>query len=118
MREEERSAAVINQLGIVGHAGEREHHLVNLGIAVSPHCHKVAAIREAVQQGDDALRVVFAREVVTRTMVEQVAEQHDPVGLLRLDGADQPLCPVRGTMDIGCDKNLHEPSFPSVTPQG
>ena len=44
VREEERAAILVDKLGLVCHAGEVEHHLVYLGVAVAAHSDEVALL--------------------------------------------------------------------------
>ena len=63
---------------VVGHAWEFEHHLVDLAVAIAAHGND--AVGQRVQHGEHLLRRVIAREVVSRTMIEKVAQKDDGVG--------------------------------------
>ena len=103
--EPEGAAARVDDLGVVGHAGEVEDHLVHLGLAVAAHGHD--GRREGVEHGDDALGVVVAGQRVARSVVEDVAEDQDLVGPLGLDALHQAAAPVGGAVDVAGDEVLH-----------
>ena len=109
VRQEQFAAGLIKQRGVVGHDGKVEHHLVDLGVAVA--AHRDDAVGQGVEQRNHALGGVVARQVVARTVVEQVAQQNDAVGLLGLDGGDQALSPICRTVDVRGDEVFHEGSF-------
>ena len=69
---------------IIGQHGEFQHHLVHLGITVAPHAEQLLLF--PVQQGDDLLGSVLSGQVVAGAVVEQVAQQEQPVGSLPLKG--------------------------------
>ena len=73
--------------GVVGHAREVEHHLVNFGIAVAAHGND--ALRQAVEQRDRLFRRVAFRQVVARAVVQQVAQQDGAVGRFGFDAVDE-----------------------------
>ena len=64
----------------VGHAGEVEDHLVDLGLAVAAHADDLRA--QGIEHGDDLLGGVALGKVIARAMVEHVTEQQQAVGLL------------------------------------
>ena len=109
VRQEQLAAGFVEQRGVVGHDGIVEDHLVDLGIAVA--AHRDDAVGQGVEQRDYALGGVIARQVVARTVVEQVAQQDDAVGLLGLDGGDQALGPICRAVDVGGDEVFHGGSF-------
>ena len=109
MRQEQLAAGLVEQRGIVGHDGKVEDHLVDLGIAVA--AHRDDAVGQGVEQRDYALGSVIARQVVARTVIEQVAQQDDAIGVLALDGSDEALGPVCRAMDVGGDEVFHEGPF-------
>ena len=105
VRQEQLATGLVEQRGVVGHEGEVEDHLVDLGIAVAADGDD--AVGQGVEQRDYALGGVVARQVVARTVIEQVAQQDDAVGLLGLDGGDQALSPICRAVDVGSDKVFH-----------
>ena len=109
VRQEQLAAGLVEQRGIVGHDGEVEHHLIDLGIAVA--AYRDDAVGQGVEQRDHALGGVIARQVVARTVIEQVAQQDDAIGVLALDGSDEALGPVCRAMDVGGDEVFHEGPF-------
>ena len=90
---------------VVGHAWEIEHHLVDLAIAIAAHGND--AVGQRVQHGKHLLRRVIARKVVSRTMIEKVAQKNDGVGRFSLDSRHERAAPVRRAVDIGCNQKLH-----------
>ena len=109
VRQEQLAVGLVKQRGIVGHNGKVEHHLVDLGVTVA--AHRDDAVGQGVEQRDYALGGVIARQVVARTVVEQVAQQHDAVGLLGLDGGAEALGPVCRAVDVGGDEVFHGGPF-------
>ena len=91
---------------VVGHAGEVQHHLVDLRLAVAPHADD--AVRDAVQHRDDLLRGVVRREVVAGPVVQEVTQKDDAVRLLGVDGVHEPRAPLGRTMDVGRNQELHD----------
>ena len=86
VRQEQLAAGLVEKRGVVGHDGKVEDHLVDLGVAVA--AHRDDAVGQGVEQRNHALGGVIARQVVARSVVEQVAQQNDAVRLLGLDGGD------------------------------
>ena len=111
VRQEQFTAGLVEQRGVVGHDGEVEDHLVDLGVAVA--AHRDNAISQGVEQRNHALGGVVARQVVTRAVVEQVAQQHNAVGLLGFDSGAEALGPVCRAVDVGSDEVFHGESFRS-----
>ena len=109
--QEQLAAGLVEQRGVVGHDREVEHHLVDLGVAVA--AHRDDAVGQGVEQRNHALGSVVARQVVARAVVEQVAQQHDAVGLFGFDGSAEALGPVCRAMDVGGDEVFHGESFQS-----
>ena len=109
VRQEQLAAALVEQRGVVGHDGEVEHHLVNLGVAVAAHSDD--AVGQGVEQRNHTLGGVIARQVVARAVVEQVTQQDDAVGLLGFDGGDQTLGPVCRAVNVGSDEVFHGGPF-------
>ena len=90
---------------VVGHAGKVEDHLVDLGLAVASHGDD--AVGDAVEHLDHALGRVVGGQVVAGAVVQEVAEEHHPIGLLGLDGGHEALAPIGGAMDVGRDDEFH-----------
>jgi hypothetical protein len=111
VREEEMPSAV-DQFGVIAHAREVEHHLVDLGIAVAAHGHHLRG--DAVEHLDNALGGVVLGQVVARTVIELISEQHHAVGALVLDRLHELGAPIGGAVDIGCDDELHRIASISV----
>ena len=109
VRQEQLAAGLVEQRGVVRHDGKVEHHLVDLGVAVA--AHRDDAVGQGVEQRNHALGGVVARQVVARAVVEQVAQQHDAVGLLGFDGGDQALGPVCRAVNVGSDEVFHGGPF-------
>jgi len=110
MRAKELATVAIHHESAVGHTGKLEHHLIDFCFTVAAHRNHAPALGKIVEQRNHALGSVIAREVVAGPMVEQVAQKNDAIGLFGLDSSHQALGPIRGAMDIGCDKKLHDGS--------
>ncbi len=109
VRQEQFTASLVEQRGVVRHDGEVEDHLVDLGVAVAADGDD--AVGQGVEQRNHALGSVVARQVVARAVVEQVAQQNDAVGLLGFDGGDQARGPVCRAGVVGGEEVFHGVSF-------
>ena len=109
VRQEQFAAGLVKQGGVVGHDREVEHHLVDLGVAVA--AHRDDAVGQGVEQRNHTLGGIVARQVVARAVVEQVAQQHDAVGLLGLDGGAEAFGPICRAVDVGGDEVFHGGPF-------
>ena len=98
----------VGEQGIVCHAGEVEHHLVDLGLAVAAYGQHLAS--DAIEHLDHLLGGIVLGQVVARPVVEQVAQEHHAVGLMTVDGLHQAGAPLRGSVDVGCYEQLHASS--------
>ena len=94
----------------VGHDGrvgpehrEREHVLVDLGVAVAADGHD--ALGHRVERLRGGLRVVVRRDAVARPVVERVAEEADEVRRVRLDAGAQRLHRGGYAVRIGEEEN-------------
>ena len=90
---------------VVGHAGEVEHHLVDLGLAVAAHAEDL--VFERVEHGYDGLGVVSLRQVVARAVVQHVAEQEELVGRLFFIRLHELGAPAGGAVDVGGYHQFH-----------
>ena len=108
MGAKELAAVAVHHRSAIGHAGEIEHHLVDLRLAVAAHSNHAPALGKVIEQRNHALGSVIARKVVAGPVVKQVAQKNDAVGLLGLNGRHQALGPVCRTVNVRCDKKLHE----------
>ena len=102
----EQAGRAVDDERVVCQAGEIEHHLVDFGVAVSPHRHD--AFRYRVQHLRDLLRVVSVGQGVAGPVVQQVAEQHDLVGLFALHHVHHTLAPGGRTVYIARNDDLHD----------
>ena len=109
VRQEQLAAGLVEQRGVVGHDGEVKHHLVDLSIAVAAYRDDV--VGQGVEQRNHALGSIVARQVVARTVIKQVAQQDDAVGLLGLNGGAEALGPVCRAVDVGSDEVFHGGPF-------
>ena len=98
--------AVALQQGVVRHAGEGEHHLVHLGLAVSANGEN--SVLQAGQHGDHGFRGIVPGQVVSRTVVQQVAQQNDLIGFFSFNQLHQLAAPIGGAVDVGCDDEFHK----------
>ena len=90
---------------MVGHAGEAEDHLIDLGLAVAAHGDD--AVSDVVEHLDHALGSVVGRQVVARAVIQKVAQKHHAVGVFGLDGGHEAAAPVGGAVNIGRDDEFH-----------
>ena len=82
-----------------------QHHLINLRVAVAAHAEQL--VLYAVEQRDHALRVVCVRQIVARTVIEQVAQQNQTLRALGFIGGEHRLAGAAGTVDIGSKHQFH-----------
>ena len=93
------------QDGIVREDWEREHHLIHFGVAVAAHAED--CIRHAVQHGNHLLGRVIARQIVSRSVIKNIAEQQQTRSLLALERLQQLFAVVRRAVNIGCNEKFH-----------
>ena len=93
------------QYGIVREDREREYHLVHLGVAVAAHAED--CICHAVQHGNHLLRRIIARQIVSRSVVKNIAEQQQTRSLFALERREELLTVVRRAVNIGCNEKFH-----------
>ena len=70
-------------LGKIAQAGEIEHHLIDLRVAISPYGDD--ALCHVVEDGEHLFGRIALGQVVSGAMVEQVAEQQHAVGGFLVD---------------------------------
>ena len=97
--------SVQQQFGELRHTGEGEHHLIHLRLAVAPDGDD--AVLQIGQHGDHLLGGVVPGQVVPGAVVEQVAQQHQPVRLFPVNKFHQLAAPEGGAVDIGRDNQFH-----------
>ena len=76
---EEEAGVFQVQFGVAAHNGKLQHHLVYFAVAVPPDCQQRAF--SVVEQFGDLLRIVEIRNSVARSVVEQIAQSHQAVGV-------------------------------------
>ena len=69
--EEQLASARVLDERVIAHTRKVEHHLVDFRVAVA--AHRDGAVGEAVEQRNDLLGSLVRGDVVTRSVVEQVA---------------------------------------------
>ena len=79
--------------------------MVHLGVAVAPDTEQL--VGRAVEHGGDGHGVVFLRQRVPGAVVQQVTQQHQPLGLLPPEGVQQQAAVVGGAVEVGCDEQFH-----------
>ena len=72
MRDERGSSIKVKE-SIIRHDGELEHHLIDFGITVAADAEQL--VFYVVEQGDNALRIVFVRQIIARAMIQQIASR-------------------------------------------
>ena len=94
--------------GIVGQNGKFQHHLVHLGIAVAAHAENAVPAR--IEQGQHLLGGIRRRQVVARAVVQNIAQQKQPVRALAVPCVQQAAAAVRRAVDVRCNEQLHRSS--------
>ena len=98
---------------VVCHDGKRQHHLVNLGFAVAPHTEQ--AFLNGGEQGDHPLGVVLLRQIVARSVIQQVAQQKQAVGLFVGKAVQQHFAKMGGAVNVRCDHPFQK-TYPLLSP--
>ena len=78
-----------------------QDHLVNFRIAVSSDAQDF--LLHGIQKADHFLRIIFLWQVVPGAMVEDVAEQKQPVSLLAFIGSQHFPSIIGRTVNIRCN---------------
>ena len=110
---DERGAAVQIKQRVIRHDRELQHHLINLRVAVAAHAEQL--VLYAVEQRDHALRVVCVRQIVARTVIEQVAQQNQTLRALGFVGGKHRFAGAVGTVDIGSKHQFHRCMSPFLS---
>ena len=105
---QKQAQSVFFDFGKVGEAGESQHHLVHLGVAVSANGGDDAL--EGAEQFGDALRIVSTGERVPWAVVQKVPQQEYAVAFERVEVRKRHLAGVGGTVDVGKDEGFHNNS--------
>ncbi len=92
-------SAFLKKEHIVGENGEVQHHLVDLGVAVSADTAK--DILAAIKQGDDFLGCVVGRQVVARSVIKQVAQEDHFVRALLVVKLEKALGAFNISVNVG-----------------
>ena len=106
----ENSHTVIDDTGVIRRNRKSEHHLIDFGIAIPSHGDNLP--RQGIQHRNDLLRRICERQAVTRAVIEQVSQKHDGIRSLGIDGIHQLPTPMSRSVNIGCDDELHDSTFP------
>ena len=102
---QKQSNSVFFEFGIVGKAGESEHHLVHFGVTVAADGGNL--VLERAQKLDNPLRVVSAGEWVAGPVVKQVSEQKDPFATELAKVRKCLFAGVSRTVNIRKNKSAH-----------
>ena len=102
---DERGAPVQIKERVIRHNRELENHLIDLGVAVAADTEQL--VPYAVEKRNNALRVIFIRQIVARTVVEQVAQQDKTLGFFLLILTQNGFAGTAGTVDIGSKHQFH-----------
>ena len=97
--------SVALQQGVVGHAGKGQHHLVHLGLAVAPD--RQDLVLQRGQHGDHLLGGILPGQIISRTVVQKIAQQDDLIRIFRFDQLTQLAAPICGAVDVGCNDQFH-----------
>lgn len=85
--------------------GKRQHHLIHLGLAVPPHRQNTILIRR--KHGDDLFGRIALRQIVSRAMIQQIAQQHNLIRFFLLHAILQFSAEAGGTVNVRCNEKLH-----------
>ena len=94
--------AIQHQDCVVGKAWEIEHHLIDFGLAVA--ANRPDFVLQGVQHGDDFLRGIVLRKIVSGAMVQDVAEEDDALCTALLELLQGLPAPVGTAVDVACYK--------------
>lgn len=95
---QKQAQSVFFEFGIVGKAGESEHHLVHFGVAVAADGGNLVLKR--AQELDNSLRVVSAGERVSRPVIKKVAQKENAVAFELVEVRKRHLAGERRTVNI------------------
>ena len=82
-----------------------EHHLVYLRLAVSANAHNVVGIR--IQHLNYLFGGIFLGKIVSRSVVENVAEKKQKIRLFGFIRLEHFSAPIGRAVNITCNKNFH-----------
>ena len=83
---------------ILSHYGEVQDHLVDFRVTIASHAQKI--VLQRVQHIDDFFRIIVTWKIITRSVVEYVAEKDDPFGFFLSDALAQPLTVICGAVYV------------------
>ena len=90
---------------VIGHDGKIKHHLVDLSVAVAADGDDLFFKR--IEHGDDLFGRVAFGQVVSRAMIEHIAEDKYPVGLFTFYRLKKHAAVMGRTVYIGCNEPFH-----------
>ena len=99
------AAPALQDKRVVGKHREFQHHLVDLGVAVAAHAHKLRL--HGIQHCDDLFRRVPFGKVVARSVVEDIPQQAEPLGALAGVSLQHFLAVKRGAVYIRSKHQFH-----------
>ena len=82
-----------------------QHHLVHLCIAVTPNADN--GFLDAVEKGNHLFGVIFPRQIIAGTMIEDIPQQQKPVRLFLVEQIYQLTSVVHRTVNIGSNHEFH-----------
>ena len=91
--------------GVVGKHGKLQHHLVHLGVTVAAHAKQLLLAR--VEHGDHLFGCILARQIVARSVVQNIAQQKELFCPLALKRRKHLLAIICRAVNIGCNHQFH-----------
>lgn len=88
----------LGQDGIRGHDGKFEDHLIDFAVAVAADAED--GVFYSIQHGKDFFRIIVFRQIVSRSVVEDVAEENETVGTFPLISFEETAAVVSRAVNI------------------
>lgn len=102
---QEDAMAIVNEKGVIGHTGELQEHLIDLGVAIATHGNDT--VGQCIEAVGDADAVNALGDGVARAVVDNVAEDDEEVVLLLGEELEDLLKARQGAVDIGEEEVFH-----------
>ena len=99
---------------VVRQNGKCQHHLVHLRVAVSAHAENVLFM--FIQHFSHAFRVVISGQIISRPVVENIAQQKKPPGIFSVISFQQLFAVIFRTVNIGRNHPSHRISSHRTSP--
>lgn len=102
---QEETLAIVDEQRVIGHDGELEEHLIDLGVTVATHGDDFAG--QGIETLDDAGSVHALGNAIAGTVVKNVAKDDEKVVMIGLEETEHLVETGETAVDIGEDEVAH-----------